>query len=316
MKPILFITQKLPEQAVADLHEAYEVRMWPEEERNAPREKLLEEAKEAHALWTMLGDRIDRELFEAAPNLKIVANLAVGYNNIDLDAAREHKVIVTNTPDVLTETTADLTFALMLATARRLVEAEKTVRNGEWKAWTPMGLTGQNVHGTTVGIIGMGRIGEAVCMRAQGFNMEVIYHNRTRKSLEEAQYAELDDLLKRSDFVVILAPLTEQTKGMIGERELSLMKDTAILINCGRGGIVDERALYEALKNKSIWGAGLDVFEQEPLPLDHPLQTLDNLTVTPHIGSATVQTRYAMMQLNKEALQACANHKPVKNRVC
>lgn len=316
MKPILFITQKLPEQAVADLHEAYEVRMWPEEERNAPREKLLEEVKEAHALWTMLGDRIDRELFEAAPNLKIVANLAVGYNNIDLDAAREHKVIVTNTPDVLTETTADLTFALMLATARRLVEAEKTVRNGEWKAWTPMGLTGQNVHGTTVGIIGMGRIGEAVCMRAQGFNMEVIYHNRTRKSLEEAQYAELDDLLKRSDFVVILAPLTEQTKGMIGERELSLMKDTAILINCGRGGIVDERALYEALKSKSIWGAGLDVFEQEPLPLDHPLQTLDNLTVTPHIGSATVQTRYAMMQLNKEALQACANHKPVKNRVC
>lgn len=316
MKPILFITQKLPEQAVAELHEVYEVRMWPEEERNAPREKLLEEAKEAHALWTMLGDRIDRELIESAPNLKIVANLAVGYNNIDLDAARERKVIVTNTPDVLTETTADLTFALMLATARRLVEAEKTVRNGEWKAWTPMGLTGQNVHGTTVGIVGMGRIGEAVCMRAQGFNMEVIYHNRTRKSLEEAQYAELDDLLKRSDFVVILAPLTEQTKGMIGERELSLMKDTAILINCGRGGIVDEQALYEALKNKSIWGAGLDVFEQEPLPLDHPLQTLDNLTVTPHIGSATVQTRYAMMELNKEALQACANSKPVKNRVC
>ncbi|MFP3355998.1 D-glycerate dehydrogenase [Planococcus sp. SIMBA_143] len=316
MKPILFITQQLPEQAVADLHDVYEVRMWPEEERNAPREKLLEEAKEAKALWTMLGDEIDRELFESAPNLKIVVNLAVGYNNIDLDAAREHKVIVTNTPDVLTETTADLTFALMLATARRLVEAEKTVRNGEWQAWTPMGLTGQNVHGTTVGIVGMGRIGEAVCMRAQGFNMEVIYHNRTRKSLEEAQYAELDDLLKRSDFVVILAPLTEQTKGMIGERELSLMKETAILINCGRGGIVDEQALYEALKNKSIWGAGLDVFEQEPLPLDHPLQTLDNLTVTPHIGSATVQTRYAMMQLNKEALQAYANSKPVKNRVC
>ncbi|MBU9673101.1 D-glycerate dehydrogenase [Planococcus sp. CP5-4] len=316
MKPILFITQQLPEQAVADLHDVYEVRMWPEEERNAPREKLLEEAKEAQALWTMLGDEIDRELFESAPNLKIVVNLAVGYNNIDLDAAREHKVIVTNTPDVLTETTADLTFALMLATARRLIEAEKTVRSGEWQAWTPMGMTGQNAHGSTVGIIGMGRIGEAVCRRAQGFNMEVIYHNRTRKSLEDADYAELDDLLKHSDFVVILAPLTEQTKGMVGERELSLMKETAILINCSRGGIVDEHALYVALKNKSIWGAGLDVFEQEPLPLDHPLQTLDNLTVTPHIGSATVQTRYAMMELNKEALQACANKKPVKNRVC
>ncbi|MFC4713193.1 2-hydroxyacid dehydrogenase [Planococcus dechangensis] len=316
MKPILFITQKLPEQAVADLHEVYEVRMWPEEEQNAPREKLLEEATQAQALWTMLGDEIDRELLQAAPNLKIVANLAVGYNNIDLDAAREHKVFVTNTPDVLTETTADLTFSLMLATARRLVEAEKTVRNGEWQAWTPMGMTGQNVYGTTLGIIGMGRIGEAVCRRAQGFNMEVIYHNRTRRSLEDAVYAELDDLLKRSDFVVILAPLTEQTKGMIGKRELSLMKDSAILVNCGRGGIVDEQALYDSLKNKEIWGAGLDVFEQEPLPLDHPLQTLDNLTVTPHIGSATVQTRFAMMELNREALIASANHKPVKNRVC
>lgn len=290
--------------------------MWPEEEQNAPREKLLEEATQAQALWTMLGDEIDRELLEAAPNLKIVANLAVGYNNIDLDAAREHKVFVTNTPDVLTETTADLTFSLMLATARRLVEAEKTVRNGEWQAWTPMGMTGQNVYGTTLGIIGMGRIGEAVCRRAQGFNMEVIYHNRTRRSLEDAVYAELDDLLKRSDFVVILAPLTEQTKGMIGKRELSLMKDSAILVNCGRGGIVDEQALYDSLKNKEIWGAGLDVFEQEPLPLDHPLQTLDNLTVTPHIGSATVQTRFAMMELNREALIASANHKPVKNRVC
>ncbi|MBT2583497.1 D-glycerate dehydrogenase [Planococcus sp. ISL-109] len=316
MKPILFITQKLPDQAVADLQEVYEVRMWPEEEQTAPREKLLEEAKQAQALWTMLGDQIDRELLEAAPNLKIVVNLAVGYDNIDLDTAREHKVIATNTPDVLTETTADLTFTLMLATARRLIEAERTVRNGEWQAWTPMGMTGQNVHGTTLGIIGMGRIGEAVCMRAQGFDMEVIYHNRTRKSLEEAQYAELDDLLRRSDFVVVLAPLTEQTRGMVGERELSLMKDSAILINCGRGGIVDEQALYEALKNKVIWGAGLDVFEEEPLPLDHPLQKLDNLTVTPHIGSATVQTRFAMMELNKEALKASANGKPVKNRVC
>lgn len=316
MKPILFITQKLPEQAIADLHEVYEVRMWPEEQQNAPREKLLEEAKDAHALWTMLGDQVDRELLDASPNLKIVTNLAVGYDNVDLDAAREHKVVVTNTPDVLTETTADLTFTLMMAAARRLVEAEKTVRNGEWQAWTPMGMTGQNVYGATLGIIGMGRIGEAVCRRAQGFNMEVIYHNRTRRSLEDAKYAELDDLLKRSDFVVILAPLTEQTKGMVGERELTLMKDTAILVNCGRGGIVEEHALYEALKNRSIWGAGLDVFEEEPLPLDHPLQTLDNLTVTPHIGSATVQTRYAMMELNREALKACALHKPVKNRVC
>lgn len=316
MKPVIYITRKLPEQAIAELQPSYEVRMWPETENPVPREVLLEEVKEAHALWTMLSDQADRELFEAAPNLKIISNLAVGYNNIDLDAARENGVVVTNTPDVLTETTADLAFALLLATARRIIEAEQTVRSGEWKSWTPMGMTGQDVYGATLGIIGMGRIGEGVARRAQGFNMEVLYHNRTRKSLEDVKYAELDDLLKKSDFVVVLTPLTEETKGMIGARELSLMKETACLINVARGGIVDEDALYEALKANSIWAAGLDVFEQEPLPTDHPLLTLSNLTVLPHIGSAGIQTRLAMMKLNAEAIAACLGGKPVKNRVC
>ncbi|TWT27545.1 D-glycerate dehydrogenase [Planomicrobium sp. CPCC 101110] len=316
MKPIIYITQKLPEQAVAKLRDSYEVRMWHDDQTAAPREELLEQVKEAHALWTMLSDTIDRPVFEAAPNLKIISNLAVGYNNIDLDAAHEYGVMVTNTPEVLTETTADLTFALLLATARRIVEADQTVRSGEWKSWTPMGMTGQNVGGATLGIIGMGRIGEAVARRGQGFGMNVLYHNRTRKSLEDVKYAALDELLQTADFVVLLTPLTKETKGMIGERELSLMKETACLINVARGGVVEEAALYEALKAKKIWGAGLDVFEQEPVPTDHPLLTLPNVTVLPHIGSATVQTRLAMMEMNAEAIAACLEGRSVQNRVC
>lgn len=316
MKPIVYITQKLPDEAVLGLQTSYEVRMWPEEETHAPREVLLEEIKEAHALWATLSDKIDREVIEAAPNLKIISNLAVGYNNIDLDAARNHKITVTNTPEVLSEATADLTFALLLATARRIIEAEHSVRSGEWKSWTPLGMAGQDVYGATLGIIGMGRIGEGVARRARGFNMNVLYHNRTRRSLEDVTYAEFDELLEKSDFVVIMTPLTPETKGMIGERELGLMKETACLINVARGGIVDESALYEALKENRIWGAGLDVFEKEPVPTDHPLLTLPNLTVLPHIGSATIQTRYAMMAMNAEAIANCLEGKSVKNRVC
>ncbi|GKW45536.1 D-glycerate dehydrogenase [Planococcus sp. NCCP-2050] len=316
MKPIIYITQKLPDEAVAELQNSYEVRMWHDDQTSAPKEEIINQVKEAHALWAMLSNQIDEEVFEAAPNLKVVANLAVGYNNIDLDAARKHGVMVTNTPEVLTEATADLTFALLLATARRIIEAEKSVRSGDWKSWSPMGMAGQQVGGATLGIIGMGRIGEAVARRGQGFGMNVLYHNRTRRSLEDVKYAELDDLLQNSDFVVILTPLTEETKGMISERELSLMKDTACLINVARGGIVDEQALYEALKSEKIWGAGLDVFEKEPVPLDHPLLTLPNVTVLPHIGSAAIQTRLAMMALNAEAIRSCLEGRSVKNRVC
>lgn len=316
MKPIIYITQKLPDEAVAELQNSYEVRMWHDDQTSAPKEEIINQVKEAHALWAMLSNQIDEEVFEAATNLKVVANLAVGYNNIDLDAARKHGVMVTNTPEVLTEATADLTFALLLATARRIIEAEKSVRSGDWKSWSPMGMAGQQVGGATLGIIGMGRIGEAVARRGQGFGMNVLYHNRTRRSLEDVKYAELDDLLQNSDFVVILTPLTEETKGMISERELSLMKDTACLINVARGGIVDEQALYEALKSEKIWGAGLDVFEKEPVPLDHPLLTLPNVTVLPHIGSAAIQTRLAMMALNAEAIRSCLEGRSVKNRVC
>ncbi|WP_438297017.1 2-hydroxyacid dehydrogenase [Sporosarcina sp. FA15] len=306
MKPRIFITRKLTEEAVATLHEKFDVRMWDEESVAVPRAVLLKEVAEADALWSVLADSINREVFEAGTKLKIVANMAVGYNNIDLESAKEYDVIVTNTPGVLTETTADLAFALLLATARKLISAENEIRKGNWTSWAPMRFTGMDVGGATLGIIGMGRIGEAVARRAKGFDMQVLYHNRNRKPDAEAEYGlefrELDTLLKEADFVIILAPFTPETAGMIGARELDLMKNTGVLINVARGGIVDEAALYDALKNGAIWAAGLDVFEKEPIPLDHPLLTLPNVTVLPHIGSASIKTRLAMMNLNAQAI--------------
>lgn len=315
----VFITRKLPDEVVKQLKEKFNVKMWHSEEIPMTYEELKKEAKDAHALWTVLSDKIDRELIESLPNLKVISNLAVGYNNIDTEAAKERGIIVTNTPGVLTETTADLTFALLLATARRVTESERDLRAGKWKSWTPMGLTGMDVFGATLGIIGMGRIGEAVAKRAKGFNMNVLYHNRTRKKEAEEEfgfsYVELDTLLQESDFIVLLTPLTAETKGLIGERELSLMKETAAIINVARGGIIDEQALYEALKTNKIWAAGLDVFEVEPVPMDHPLLTLPNVTVLPHIGSASIHTRMAMMQMNAEAIEAVLEETEPENRV-
>lgn len=241
--------------------------------------------------------------------------MAVGYNNIDVSAATRKGIMVTNTPDVLTETTADLTFALLMATARRLLEASDYLRRGEWKTWSPMLLTGQDVHGATLGIIGMGRIGEAVAKRAKGFDMRVLYHNRNRKPEVEEKlgvtYADLPTLLKESDFVCILTPYTSETHHLIGKGELAIMKKTAVLINTSRGGVVDENALYEALTTGTILAAGLDVFEQEPVPLNHPLLSLPNVVALPHIGSASVQTRTRMAELAAQnLLQALAGELP------
>ncbi|MET2871212.1 D-glycerate dehydrogenase [Exiguobacterium profundum] len=319
MKKRIYITRRLPEEAVEPLREHYDVRMWEHEGESVPRDVLLEEASSAHALWTMLSDTIDREVFECATQLEVVSNLAVGYNNIDLNAAKEYGVIVTNTPDVLTETTADLTFGLMMMTARRLGEAERDLRAGEWESWLPMGYVGMDLYQAKLGIIGMGRIGEAVARRARGFDMEVLYHNRTRRHESESMYgftyAELDELLVQSDFVVVLAPLTEETRGMLGAEEFAKMKETSIFINVARGEIIDEQALYEALKSKKIWGAGLDVFTKEPIDLDHPLLTLPNVTTLPHIGSATIRTRLAMMALNRDAITNVLEGKEPKNRL-
>ncbi|MGG0668887.1 D-glycerate dehydrogenase [Lederbergia citrisecunda] len=319
MKPTIFITRKLPDELVAPLKEKFTVRMWDSEEVAVTKAVLREEIAQVDALWTMLTDAIDRDMLESATHLKVISNLAVGFNNIDLEAAKEKGIIVTNTPDVLTETTADLAVGLLLATARRFNSAEKDLRQGGWLSWTPMGFTGMDIHGTTVGIIGMGRIGEAVARRAKGFNIRVLYHNRNRKLETEekydVEYVELDDLLKQADHVVILVPFTAETKGMIGERELSLMKKTATLISVSRGGIVDEVALYDALKNETIFAAGLDVFETEPIPLRHPLLTLPNVTAVPHIGSASVQTRRTMMKLNVEAITDVLEGREPKNQV-
>ncbi|WDH76024.1 MULTISPECIES: D-glycerate dehydrogenase [Exiguobacterium] len=319
MKKRIYITRRLPEEAVETLRDHYDVRMWEHEGQSVPREVLLKEAAAAHALWTMLSDTIDREVFETANNLEVVSNLAVGYNNIDLNAAKENGVIVTNTPDVLTETTADLTFGLMMMTARRLGEAERDLRAGEWKSWLPMGYVGMDLYQAKLGIIGMGRIGEAVARRARGFDMDVLYHNRTRRHESESMYgftyAELDDLLEQSDFVIVLAPLTDETRGMLGAKEFAKMKETSIFINVARGEIIDEQALYEALKAKKIWGAGLDVFTKEPIDLDHPLLKLPNVTTLPHIGSASIRTRLAMMALNREAIENVLEGKEPKNRL-
>lgn len=315
----IYITRKLPEEIIEPLRKKFDVQMWNSEAVGMTNEEIVTNAKDAHALWTMLSDNIDRTLIESLPNLKVISNFAVGYNNIDIEAAKDRSIVVTNTPGVLTETTADLAFALLLATARRITEVEQEIRSGNWDSWSPMQYTGMDVFGATLGIVGMGRIGEAVARRAKGFDMNVLYHNRSRKlDAEETYgftYAELDELLKQSDFVILLTPLTPETKGLIGERELNMMKETAAIINVARGGIVDEQALYEALASKKIWAAGLDVFEQEPVPGDYPLLTLPNVTVSPHIGSASIRTRQAMMQMNAKDIEAVLENREPHNRI-
>ncbi|RFU70126.1 D-glycerate dehydrogenase [Peribacillus saganii] len=294
----IVVTRRIPKQALELLKENGEVFLWDREEEPIPHEVLLEEIKEAAGVFTNVGDRIDKELFDHAPNLKVVSTMAVGYDNIDVREAAKRGIAVGHTPGILTETTADLTFALLMATARRVVEGSDYVRQGRWKSWGPMLLTGQDIFGATIGIIGMGRIGEGVARRASGFNMNILYHNRSRRrEIEEslnAAYSTLEELLSKSDFVVLLAPGNTQTRHIIGKEELKLMKPSSVFINASRGTNVDERALYEALKNEEIWAAGLDVFEEEPVSAEHPLLTLPNVTVLPHIGSASIATRTKM----------------------
>ncbi|MGQ9700621.1 MAG: 2-hydroxyacid dehydrogenase [Candidatus Bipolaricaulaceae bacterium] len=263
--------------------------------------KLMAFAKDAEALIIPLAERIDDAVFQGLPKLRIVANLGVGVDNIDLPDATRREILVTNTPDVLTETTADLAWALLLAVARRIVEADQDLRREGFPGWTflPKHL-GVDVYGKTIGIVGFGRIGQAVARRARGFAMTILYYSRTRKPEAEetlaAQWAPLEELLRQSDFLVLCVPLAQETHHLIGARELSLMKPEAILVNVARGPVVDEEALVSALKEGRILGAGLDVFEREPKV--HPeLLTLRNVVLTPHIGSATWATRRKMAAL-------------------
>jgi|SRR5690625_307557 len=300
-KPNIYISRKLPDYLVEPFYDYFNIKMWPKDDEPVPRDVLLEEVKEADGLLSMLSDAINEELFKQAPNLKVVANLAVGYDNINLEDAAKYDVAVANTPDVLTETTADLTFGLLMATGRRLIEAMDYIREDRWTDWSPFLLAGKDIHHQTIGIVGMGRIGRAVARRAKGFNMPILYHNRSRNEEAEeelgARYVDFDELLERSDYVVSLVPFSEETKGIFNEVAFQKMKESAIFINAGRGQTMDEEALYNALVNKEIAAAGLDVFQQEPIRKDHPLMTLDNVVCLPHIGSASVKTREDMIKL-------------------
>lgn len=309
------MTRLLPEDILESIARECEMKVWPMEDKPVPREVLEKEIEDVDGVLSLLTENIDADLLAKAPNLKIISNMAVGYNNIDVEAATSRGVLVTNTPGILTETTADLTFALLMMTARRLEEASQFLRQGQWKTWSPMLLTGQDIYGATLGIIGMGRIGEAVAKRAKGFDMNILYFNRSRKpEVEEkygVEYRELDDLLAQSDYVCILTPYTPETHNLIGKKELALMKKTGILINTARGGIVDEEALYEVLAKKDIYAAGLDVFATEPVPMDHPLLNLPNCVTLPHIGSATINTRRGMATLaTKNLLWGLKGKKP------
>ena len=307
-RPYVFISRKLKEELLPPLLEMADVKMWDSESEAVPREILMKEAQKATALLTMLSDKVDKELLEQAPNLKVVANLAVGYDNIDVKAASERGVIVCNTPDVLTETTADLTFALMLATARRITEAQEFVKEGRWQSWSPFLLAGADVHHKTIGIVGMGKIGQAVARRAKGFGMEILYHNRSRHMEAEqevgASYRSFEQLLVESDFVVCLTPLTDETKHLFDHDAFKRMKKSAFFINVGRGQVVDEEALIAALNSDEIAGAGLDVFYEEPIGSDHPLLRFPQVVAIPHIGSASVETRETMMKLCRDNIVA------------
>lgn len=294
----VFVTRKILEEGLNMLKERYDVEV-SDYDGVIPREMLLEKVKGVDALVSLLTDNIDAEVMDAAgPNLKIIANYAVGYNNIDVEEATKRGIMVTNTPGVLTETTADFAWTLLMAIARRVVEADRFVREGKFRGWEPMLLIGTDVHGATLGIVGFGRIGQAMARRALGFNMRVLYYDNARvdEQIEKelkATFVDLPTLLKESDFVTLHVPLTKETHHLIGEKELKMMKKDAYLINTARGPVVDEKALVKALKEGWIKGAALDVFENEP-EVEPELLKLDNVVLAPHIASASYATRSKM----------------------
>jgi glyoxylate reductase len=303
-----FVTRQLPGPALGRLEAMHEVDVWPA--RLPPtREELAEHLNDADGLLCLLTDRIDATLIERAPRLKAIANYAVGYDNIDLAAAAARGIRVGNTPDVLTDATADLTFALLMGAARKLPDAIAEVRGGDWLTWEPARHLGAEVHGATLGIVGFGRIGRAVARRAQGFEMNVIH---TGSSSDGAALAEL---LRASDFVSLHSPLTPGTEHLIDAAALGQMKPTAILINTARGGLIDQDALARALNERTIAGAALDVTDPEPLPADDPLLEAPNLIVTPHIGSATRAAREQMAELAVENLLAALEGRPMPHQV-
>ncbi len=301
----VLVTREIPEAGLRPL-EAYALTVLSE----APpaRDELLEAARGAEGVLSNVTEKMDAEFMDAAGSgLKVIANMAVGYDNVDVEAAKERGIVVTNTPGVLDETTADTAFMLLLAAARRLGESERTLRAGNWEWWGPKLFVGVDVWGKKLGIVGMGRIGQAVARRGRGFGMEILYHNRSRKEDAEeeldARYVELDELLATADFVSVHTPLTDETRHLIGPGELDKMKSTAVLVNTSRGPVVDEGALADALSEGRIFAAGLDVYEEEPVV--HPkLLQLENAVLAPHIGSGSQETRDGMAVLAAENIVA------------
>jgi glyoxylate reductase len=306
----ILVTGRLPEDILSALAEQFEVAS-QHEDRPLERQRLLAAVGDRDGLLCMITDGIDDELLSRAPRLKMIANMGVGYNNIDVAAATARGIPVSNTPGVLTEATADLAFTLLLAIARRVVEGDRLVRAGEFRFWAPFLFLGREVSGKTLGIIGMGRIGKAVAQRARGFDMPVIYHNRSRLEPAEevrlgARHTAPDELLHKSDFISLHVPLSAETRHLIGRRELALMKPTAFLINTSRGPVVNEQDLLTALQAGQIAGAALDVYEHEPA-LTPGLALLDNVVLLPHVGSATLETRTRMAAMAVQNLIAGLN---------
>jgi len=305
----VFVTRMLPEAAMNLLKSKFEVQFWSEEE-SPPKKVLIDKVKGIDGLYCVLTEKIDKEIINAAgEQLRGISQVAVGYDNIDVEAATKRGIYVTNTPGVLTDTTADFAFALLMAAARRVAEADRYVRSGKWKlSWGLMMMLGQDVWGKTIGILGMGRIGVAMAKRAKGMNMKILYYDVVRNEETEketgAEYVDLETLLRRSDFVSVHVPLMPSTHHLMNEERLKMMKKSACLINTSRGPVVDEKALYKALKEGWIWAAALDVWEKEPTDPENLLLTLDKVVVAPHIASASYETRTRMAVLASENLIA------------
>ncbi|MGH2354284.1 MAG: 2-hydroxyacid dehydrogenase [Chloroflexota bacterium] len=307
-RPVVFCSWRFPEAGLALLREIADTHVWDGPE-GAPRNVLLKELREAAAVLAVPPtDRLDQEAMDGAPNLKVISGFGVGYDYVDVPEASRRGILVCNTPGTLTETTADQTWALLLAAARNVAQGDRYVRSGAWRKYEPALLLGADVHGATLGVIGLGAIGSAVARRASGFGMRVLYSGRSRKPAVEAaigaEYRPLEALLAESDFVSINCALTDDTRGLIGAHELGLMKPTAILVNTARGAVVDQAALAQALKNGRIAGAGIDVYEHEPIPSDDPLLSCENAVLVPHLGSATHATRARMARVAAENIVA------------
>jgi len=308
-KPQVFVTRIIPQAGLNMVREFCKADVWSEELPPA-RQVILERVKGMEGILSLLTDKIDGEVMDAAgPGLRVISNYAVGFDNVDVGAATERGIPVGNTPGVLTDTTADFAFALLMTAARRVVEGDNFTRAGKWKTWGPMLLLGQDITEATLGIIGFGRIGKGMAKRAQGFDMRVLYYDPFREddayaARVGAQSTDLDTLLRESDFVSVHTPLTEETYHFINDDALSKMKPTAILINTARGPVVDPDALYHALEKGVIRFAALDVTEPEPIPMDHPLLSLENVIITPHIASASVATRGKMARMAADNLIA------------